>query len=229
MKHRFYAKPKRKQNQIQFLIGCISLVAILTSLFISFRTGFYLLVILTFPITLSIIAPFFDTPSLKKSGGLRYHSSLFLSEKPKSGMIKIHGGSLFDYVFVIDQKMNGKQRVNFIIQQYLEGLLNLIEENENNKTENIKIRGTSYIINDRTAQRIGFTVIKTDYIQKVILLYNYFNVLLTYSIAKGKLLFPKLSQTKTFEAELHELVARKDFIRNLNEKLKNTITNKIRN
>ncbi len=144
-------------------------------------------------------------------------------------MIKIHGGSLFDYVFVIDQKMNGKQRVNFIIQQYLEGLLNLIEENENNKTENIKIRGTSYIINDRTAQRIGFTVIKTDYIQKVILLYNYFNVLLTYSIAKGKLLFPKLSQTKTFEAELHELVARKDFIRNLNEKLKNTITNKIRN
>ena len=41
-------------------------------------------------------------------------------------MIKIHGGTLFDYVFVIDQKMNGKQRTNFIIQQYLEGLLNLI-------------------------------------------------------------------------------------------------------
>ena len=141
-------------------------------------------------------------------------------------MIKIHGGTLFDYVFVIDQKMNGKQRTNFIIHQYLEGLLNLIEKNENNKSENIKIRGTSYIINDRTAQRIGFKVVKTDNIQKLILLYNYFNVLITYSIAKGKLSFPNLKETKTFETTLKELGKRKDFIRNLNAKLKSTIAHK---
>jgi len=227
LRHRFYLKSKKKQNQIQFLIGFIALLVILSSLFISFKTGIYFLVILTFPITLSIIAPFFDTPSLRKSGGLIYHSPLFLSEKPKNGIVKIHGGTLFDYVFVIDQTMNGKQRVNFIIQQYLEGLLNLIEENENKKSENIKIRGTSYVINERTAQRIGFKVIKTDYIQKLILIYNFFNVLITYSIAKGKLSFPNLSETKTFETGLNELVERKDFIRNLNEKLKSSITNNV--
>lgn len=119
--------------------------------------------------------------------------------------------------------MNGKQRTNFILQQYLEGLLNLIEENEINKSENFKISGTSYIINERTAQRIGFKVIKTDIIQKFILIYNYFNVLITYSIAKDKLSFPKLKHTKTFEASLNELVYRKDFIRSLNGKLKNSI------
>jgi hypothetical protein len=134
---------------------------------------------------------------------------------------------LFDYVFVIDRNLNAKQRTNFIIQLYLEGLLNLIKENENSKSENIKIRGTSYIINNRTAQRIGFKVVKTNYIQKLILIYNYFNVLITYSIAKGKLSFPKLKETRTFETTLNELVNRKDFIRDLNEKLKSTIANNV--
>jgi hypothetical protein len=209
------------------LIGFFALIVILITLFISWKTGIYLFVILAFPITLSIIAPFFDIPSLKKSGSLIYYSPLFLAEKPKNGMIKIHGGTLFDYVFVIDKKMNGKQRTNFIIQQYLEGILNLIEEKEINKSENIKISGTSYIINDRTAQRIGFNVIKTDNIQKLILVYNYFNVLITLSIAKAKLSFPKLKEIKTFETTLNELVKKKDFIRNLNEKLKSTIANNV--
>ncbi len=225
LKHKFYIKTKKEQNKIQFLIGFCALIVIIASLFISWKTGIYLFGILTFPITISIIAPFFDTPSLKNSGKLVYHSPLFLSERLNNGVIKIHGGTLFDYFFIIDQKMNGKQRTNFIIQQYLEGLLNFIEENEKNKSENIKIRGTSYIINGRTAQRIGFKVIKTDYIQKLILIYNYFNVLITYSIAKGKLSFPSLKETKTFETKLNELVERKDFIRNLNEKLKSTTTN----
>jgi len=225
LKHKFYIKTKKKQNQIQFLIGFCTLIVIIASLFISWKTGIYLFVILTFPITISIIAPFFDTPSLKNSGKLVYHSPLFLSERPNNGVIKIHGGTLFDYVFVIDQKMNGRQRTNFIIQQYLEGLLNFIEENENNRADNIIVRGTSYIIKDRTAQRIGFKIIKTDFIQKLILIHNYFNILITYSIAKGKLSFPKLNETKTFETNLNELIKRKDFIRNLNEKLKSTIVN----
>lgn len=225
LRHRFYTKSKKEQRQIQLLVGLFALVVILTTLFISWTTGIYLFVLFALPITLSIIAPFFDTPSLKGSGDLIYYSSLFLSEKPKDGMIKIHGGTLFDYVFVIDLNLNGKQRTNFVIQQYLAGLLNLIEENENNKSENFRIRGTSYILNDRTAQRIGFHIIETDYIQKLILIYNFFNVLITYSLAKGRLTFPKLNETKTFETTLNILVERKGIIRDLNEKLKNSIRN----
>ncbi|MBL4708229.1 MAG: hypothetical protein JKY48_07310 [Flavobacteriales bacterium] len=226
MKHRFYNKTKREQNKIQLLIASVAILVILLSFLISWITRFYLIGVFTFSIVLSIIAPFFDTPSLRKSGRLIYHSLLFLSERPKNGIIKIHGGSLFDYVFVIDQKMNGKQRSSFIIQQYLQGLLSLIEEHENNGADNIIVNGTSYIINENTAQRIGFKLIKTNYLQKMILIYNYFNILISYSIAKAKLSFPKLNETKTFETSLNELVERKEYIRNLNEKLKSTIANK---
>jgi hypothetical protein len=225
LRHRFYNKTKREQNRIQLFIGFCTLSVLLFSLVISWITGIYLLGVLIFSITLSVIAPFFDTPSLKKNGDLVYHSPLFLSEKPKNGIIKIHGGTLFDYVFVIDQNMDGKQRTNFIIHQYLEGLLNLIEENKNRKTGNLTVRGTSYILKDRTAHRIGFRPVTTSTIQKLILIYNYFNILIMYSIAKDKLSFPKVNETKTFEADLNNLKKLRESISQLNEKLKNKISN----
>ncbi|MEP2024921.1 MAG: hypothetical protein ABJH98_05965 [Reichenbachiella sp.] len=208
------------------MIGFVALLVILLSVWVSWMIDFYLLGILSFSLVLSIIAPFIDMPSAKQSGKLRYHSLLFISEKPSNGVIKIHGGTLFDYVFVIDKNLNGKQRTNLIIQQYLDGLLNLIQAKDD-KTENIKVRGTSYIINKRTAERIGFKVTGTDYIQKLILTYNYFNILITYSIAKGKLSFPKLTDTKTFETSMNDLVKRKAYISSLNEKLKSAMANSL--
>ncbi len=154
-----------------------------------------------------------------------YYSQLFIAEKPKDGIIKIHGGTLFDYYFVIDKKMNGKQRKNFIIQEYLQGLLNLIEKYEDESE--MKIRGTSYILNNRTAEKMGFKIIKTDFLQKIILGYNYFNILISNSIAKNKLSFPNLNETITFEAHFKQLSKRKDYIEKLNKSLINTIPNKV--
>lgn len=154
-----------------------------------------------------------------------YYSPLFIAERPKNGLIKIHGGTLFDYYFVIDKKMNGKQRTNFIIQQYLDGLLRLIEKYENNKK--IKIKGTSYIINKRTAEKIGFEIVETDILQKIILIYNYFNILISNSIAKNKLSFPNINKTKTFETDMNQLLGRKEYIDKLNETLKSTIANNV--
>ena len=223
MNHRFYNKNKEEQNRILIVIAICSIIILLSSVIISIYSGIYLIGILTFPITLSIIAPFFDMPSLKKNGRVIYYSPLFIAEKPKNGLIKIHGGTLFDYYFVIDKKMNGKQRTNFIIQQYLDGLLHLIGKYENDTK--IKIRGTSYIINKRTAEKIGFKITKTDILQKIILTYNYFNVLISNSIAKNKLSFPKLSKTKTFDADVSQLLERKEYIEKLNKSLKSTIAN----
>ena len=225
MNHRFYNKDKKEQNRILLVIAIGSVIIILLSFIISIYSGIYLIGILIFPITLSIIAPFFDMPSLKKSGRMIYYSPLFITEKPKNGLIKIHGGTLFDYYFVIDKKMNGRQRTNFIIQQYLEGLLHLIEKYENDKK--IKIRGTSYIINKRTAEKMGFEIIETDYLQKIILIYNYFNILISNSIAKNKLSFPKINRTKTFEADVSQLLERKEYIEKLNKSLKRTIANTV--
>ena len=225
MKHRFYNKNKKEQNGILILIAIFSLAIIFLSIIISIYSGIYLIGILTFAITLSLIAPFFDMPSLKKSGRIIYYSPLFIAEKPKNGVIKIHGGTLFDYYFVIDNKMNGKQRTNFIIQQYLDGLLHLIEKYENNKK--IKIKGTSYIINKRTAEKIGFQIVETEILQKIILIYNYFNILISNSIAKNKLSFPNINKIKTFETDMNQLLGRKEYIDKLNETLKSTIANNV--
>mgnify|MGYP006192488937 FL=1 len=111
----------------------------------------------------SIIAPFYDVPALKKTGDLTYHSSLFVSERPKNGIIKVHGGTLLDYIFVIDHQSKGPQRTKFILQEYLEGLLNLMEELPP-ESKNSRVRGTSYIINEKTSQRIGFQVVETDFL-----------------------------------------------------------------
>ena len=220
MKHRFYAS-RREQSNLQILIAAVAFVIVALAAVLAWISKIYLLAALIPFLVLTIIAPFFDVPSLKKSGKLVYRSLLFITEKPKNGVLKIHGETLFDYVFVLDRKQNGKQRSKVIIQQYLEGLLVLIREYENKNLDNLTLRGTSYIINERTAQRIGFNVVKSDSLQIVILLLNYFNILLSYSLAKNKLSFPKLNDSKTFETKLNDLAQRKDYISRLNEHLKN--------
>ncbi|WP_456464341.1 hypothetical protein [Lutibacter sp.] len=227
MNHNYYLKSNKKQNQIQIKIGIVAFFFNLIVLALSIVSGLYILLLLSITITLSIIAPFFDIPTLKKNGKLTYYSSLFIAEKEKNGKIIIHGGSLFDYVFVIDKKLNGKQRTNFILQKYLEGLLNLIDTCVKNDNTSVKIKGTTYILNDRTANKIGLKIIKTDFIQKLVLTYNYVNVLISNSIAKRKISFPKMNNIRTFESELNELIERKEFIRELNNKLKNTIANTV--
>lgn len=218
MTHRFYSKTKKEQSRILIWILLLALFVIILSCWLAWVSQFYFFGIIVILGVLTLVAPFIDVPSMKKSGKLRYHSLLMLSEKPKDGVIKIHGGTLFDYVFVIDKKMNGNQRRTFIVQQYVEGLLNLINNTDMGSTT--KLQGTSYIINKRTAQRVGFEVMPTDYIQKFILTYNYLNVLVTYSIAKGKLSFPKINRTITFEANLKDIGQKKDFLVTLNKKLK---------
>ena len=219
LKHPFYQKSNREQTKIQIFIAAIAFVVILISLLFSWLFDSYLLSIFTISVVLSIIAPFLDAPSMKKSGKLIYCSNLLLMEKPQKGTIKIHGGSLFDYAFVLDKKMSGKQRTNFIIHQYLEGLLYIIEEYENGNMENHTIKGTSYILKNNTLQKIGFEIIETDFIQKVILIFNFFNLLISKTIAKGKLSFPNLLNIHTYQIKISLLKEHKEYIKTLHAKL----------
>ena len=219
MEHRFYQKTKKEQTRIQVLVGLITLTILLLIIVLSWWTKMYLLIFIALPVIISLVAPFFDAPSLKESGRVVYLSSLLLAEKPKNGIMKIHGGTLFDYVFVLDRKMNGKQRTNFILSKFLEGLLKLIEEKRNTNEDELIIRGTSYIINERTAKLIGFKIIETDNLQKMILMINYFNLLVSQSFAKGKLSFPRLSNIKTFEMKISELIEKEAVIEKLSERI----------
>lgn len=221
MQHRFYNKSKKEQFKIQVAIALAALIVVLMSLLISWLINFYLITILFIPVVLSVIAPFFDVPAMKKRGKLRYHSPLFVSQLKQNEII-IHGGTLFDYVFAIDRKLNGPQRTRYIIQQYLQGLLHLIELCEKENRTNLKVRGTSYIINERTAQRMGFKVVQTDGLQQLILIFNYVNIFIANSIAKGKPAFPKLNHTRSFEANVADLIRHKEQIGILAQRFQNS-------
>ncbi len=146
-----------------------------------------------------------------------YYAPLFITEKPKDGLIKIHGGTLFDYYFAIEKNLNGRERTSYIMYEYLNGLLALIEAYKDQPQ--LRVQGTSYIINHRTAEKLGFKIIATNGFQKLILIYNYFNILISSSIAKNKLNFPKIGNTITLESTIGELVTHKEYIAKLKNQL----------
>jgi hypothetical protein len=92
---------------------------------------------------------------------------------------------------VLDKTLSGKQRTNLILLKYLEGILNLIDSCEIDNNTAVRIKGTRYILNERTAHKIGLNIIKANIIQKMVLTFNYVNILISNSIAKRKLSFPK--------------------------------------
>ncbi|MCC4213203.1 hypothetical protein [Leeuwenhoekiella parthenopeia] len=224
--HKFYTKTPKAQNKFLLALGFLAFAVLLVLVVLSIYTGIYFIAILGFAIILSLIAPFFDVPSLKKSGKMIYYAPLFITEKPKDGLIKIHGGTLFDYYFAIDRRLNGRERTAYIMYEYLNGLLALIEAYKDQPQ--LRVQGTSYIINERTAKKLGFKIGETNGFQKLILSYNYFNILVSSSIAKNKLSFPKLSNTKTFEAQISDLALHKAHIEKLRDALKHRHPQKLR-
>ncbi|WP_159432692.1 hypothetical protein [Mesonia phycicola] len=157
---------------------------------------------------------------MKKQGKLIYYSNLLITESPKNNIVKIHGGTLLDYVFVIKREWSATKRRNYILKKYTEGLLNMIEDFEIKPDQKITFKATTYIINKRTATKIGFKIVDEELMQKGILLFNYVNLIISNSIVKKKISFPKLNQVITFEASLEDLIANKPLLIEMNKRFK---------
>ncbi|WP_139374843.1 hypothetical protein [Salegentibacter holothuriorum] len=185
----------------------------------AFLLEWYYLPLFLAPLILTVLAPFIDTPQGRKHGKLIYYTPLFITEKEKNGKIIMHGGTLFDYYYMIDRNWKGKQRIRFILNQYILGLIKLSESYSANEAEKITLEGTSYILNDRTAEKLGFSRKRTNLLQQFILTYNYLQILLANSLAKGKLSFPAIGRVSTFTAPLSAIKANKNYLRELAEKL----------
>jgi hypothetical protein len=217
--HGFYAKPKKAQARIQLAVALVAIFANLVLAIAFVAVGLYPVPLLCVAITLSVIAPFFDMPSLKSSGKLVYYSPLFVAERERNGVIKIHGGTLLDYVYVIDRSLSGKQRTNQILVGYIDGLLSLLRSYRGYNLKKVTVRGTSYIINERTASRVGLRRVENDFVQSLILVYNYINVTISYSISRATLSFPRIADIGTFEGQLSDIAARKELLCNLRDRL----------
>lgn len=216
--HRFYARPRAAQRRFQRKLGLLALGLLAVLGIPAMLWGWYALPALALVLLLTVLAPFFDVPSMVRRGKLIYHSPLFLAEPPRKGHIRIHGGTLFDYYFVLDRSLSGHQRTRFILRCYVEGLLDLIHTYEPS-SEPLTIKGTSYIINRRTARRVGLRPVRTAPGQLLILLFNAVNLSCAYSLAKAQPALPPLHRVRTFEGQLGELAQQKDFLQRLHRQL----------
>lgn len=214
-----FSKEKQKIFQVKLGLSTIALIFILALILGLINVKLLPLAIVGIPIIMSLIAPFFDVPSLIKKGDLKYYSLFLLAEKKNKGVIKIHGGTLFDYYFVFDDRMNGKERTKIILLEYLKGLINLISDED----DSTKIKGTSYIINEKTANKIGLQKAATDNFQTFILLFNYFSLMASMYLAKGVFSFPNLNNINTYEAEVRDIKKKEEYINQLINKIENSL------
>ena len=219
MNHQFYQKTESEQRKFLWKTGAFLSLICSVVLVTAYLSGFYLLIFLL-PIVILIAAPFIDLPMGEKSGKFIYYSPLFIIEKEKNNQITVHGGTLFDYFFTVNPDMNGRERTQFVLYGYVSGLINFISQHENQDKDNLKVRGTSYIINTRTATRFGFHPVQKDFLQVLILIFNYIPITISYSFLKQKLRFPKISDVQTYESTFSEIAEHKDELIRLKHRLK---------
>ncbi|NMM47674.1 hypothetical protein [Marinigracilibium pacificum] len=220
MKNTYYTLSDKEKLRFQLKLTLTCIGVLIPIIILSFYLRLYLLPPVAIWIILSIIAPFFDVPSMIKSGKLKYQSLLLVSEEEKNNQIIIHGGTLFDYYFVFKSDVP-EQRKNFILSEYLTGLLKLIDSNKQNI--DTEVIGTTYILNERTANKIGFSAQKTDFAQQIILILNYPNLLISKSLADKKLSLPNIRHTKTYKTDIKTLIDNKEKIERINSAIKNSL------
>ncbi|MGB3798956.1 MAG: hypothetical protein WA952_04025, partial [Lewinella sp.] len=166
-------------------------------------------------LTLTLVAPFFDVPGMVQRGMLDYYSDFLLGEEPKDGVMTIHGGTLFDYYFTLDRSLPGPVRTRQVLVGYLRGLLAVIEAHDDNLT----VRGTSYIVGERTARRVGLSQESTDTTQYLILGMSYLNLMVSMRLVKGRWELPDLKRVRTFTGRVGEIREREPYIRELLDRL----------
>lgn len=221
MTHKFFQKSESEQKKLLLFAGLILLLVCGSIAVIAYLSGFYVLGGLI-PVFLLIAAPFFDLPAGRKKGSFIYYSPFFITEPKKDGTVIFHGGTLFDYVYTIRPELRGNARTKFVLYGYILGLIRFISEHEDQENSNLKVRGTSYIITRRTASRFGLKPVQKDFLQMVVLFFNYIPITLSNSFLKQKLSFPKFSNIQTFEGTFDQLCARKGELLRLKRQLKPT-------
>ena len=85
----------------------------------------------------------------------------------------------------------------------------------------------SYIINERTANKLGLKKVTTNGYQALLLLLNYIPLTISISLVKKSIHFPKLKNIKTFQGTIIDIRERKAYLNRLIEKIEKTTDNNV--
>lgn len=215
--HSFYQLPVSTQWLVAILMALLLLTLIV---FWSALVYEYIWAYLS----IVFIAPFMQflaTPLLTLAGVYRYLSPMLLVYMPTSQRYDLHNGTSFDYLFIMRSYGSGGPLRHQLLRFYLKGLMAIIEKIESGDvSENVLIRGSSYFFSERTAKKLGFHVRKASFLEQLNIAINYLDLLWMYSLAHGKLTFPKLNRIKTAEIKGHTLLQHKEILQSQYKNLK---------
>jgi len=198
MDHPYFQQSRDWQGRREWrVIGLLVLaILILTGLVMS--TGLYELGMLVF-IPLQLAAPFLDTPAGIRKGTLRYAAPLFIVQPVKEKGYILHGGTLFDYWYVLRPYASYRLRKKRLLYDMVRGLRQEAERAHAEGRLDQFVRGTSYFMTPRTAQRFGLDPVSRDWGQTLILWFNAAQLTWAYSLIRGRLAWPPLHRVRTFE------------------------------
>ena len=135
----------------------------------------------------------------------------------------LHNGTSFDYLFAMKGIKPGIKWQRKLLAYYVEGLLEIVRRLEAKEIpETIEIRGSSYFFSQRTVERLGFEVSDTAWFEKFNIVINYLDLLWMYSLANGRLRFPKLTAIKTASTTGGTLLQHKDQLHQLQQYFRKT-------
>lgn len=207
--HAFYAQNKT----VQWIVAIGMLLLMLT--IIGFWTALVFEYFLLWA-SIFLVVPFIQflaTPSFTLFGVYRYVSPMLLMYMPTAERVDLHNGTSFDYLFALRKIKGGKPLRHTILRYYIRGLLEIVRRVETGAIpETATIRGTSYFFSSRTVSSFGFETKKAPSAERLNIVMNYLDLLWMYSIAHGKLTFPKLKRIQTAEIKGAKLVEQKEHL-----------------
>lgn len=215
MTHRFFNLSRSTQWRLAILVALLGAVLILSSIFLSMYTQQLWLLLLLIPLYF-VFAQLLDIPFGHLRGTIIHYSPMLLAQHHQ-GNYHIHTTTLFDQLFCLPDKQphlsNQTQTLIWMIDGFIAFIQTLKEEPP------CLIKGSTYFLSERRAQKSGFTITPADPFTRIILILNYLNLILTMSITKGRLSFPRLDKIIGFEITSADLIAKEDFFLEWQRKL----------